>query len=140
MKRIAVVALVLLFLLLETAFADTQEQNLVVGSSFFFGNYEQDNNISNGTEPIEWIVLSVENDKALLVSRYALDCLPYNNDKTDMTWQNSSIRSWLATSFFPSAFSTEEQAAIIQTTINNDRGEGICFHFREKWRNCCQRI
>lgn len=36
-----------------------------IGSTVFFGSYEQDNDISNGKEEIEWIVLvegSVETD------------------------------------------------------------------------------
>ena len=32
-------------------------KNLEKGDSFLFGKYEQDGNIENGPEPIEWIVL-----------------------------------------------------------------------------------
>ena len=35
-----------------------------VGDTIFFGEYEQDNNLSNGKEEIEWIVLAKENNKA----------------------------------------------------------------------------
>ncbi len=44
-----------------------------VGDVIYFGSYEQDNNLSNGKEEIEWIVLAKENRKALLISKYALD-------------------------------------------------------------------
>ena len=30
-----------------------------VGSTVIFGSYEQDNNTSNGAEPIEWLVMTV---------------------------------------------------------------------------------
>ena len=34
-----------------------------------FGAYEQDNNLKNGKEPIEWMVLDVKNGEALLRSK-----------------------------------------------------------------------
>ena len=47
-----------------------------VGNIVAFGRYEQDNDLTNGPEPIEWIVLDVvdgEKTKALLLSKYGLD-------------------------------------------------------------------
>ncbi len=44
-----------------------------VGDIVYFGAYEQDNNTSNGKEDVEWIVLAKENEKALVISKYALD-------------------------------------------------------------------
>ena len=38
-----------------------------------FGSYEQDGDAANGKEPIEWLVLDRDGDKALLLSKYALD-------------------------------------------------------------------
>lgn len=49
-----------------------------VGDYVFFGAYEQDNNTANGKENIEWLVLEVKDGKALVTSKYALDCKPYN--------------------------------------------------------------
>lgn len=45
-----------------------------VGHYVSFGKYEQDNNTSNGKEKIEWLVLEVKDGKALVISKYALDC------------------------------------------------------------------
>ncbi len=45
----------------------------VVGDTVYFGEYEQDANNGNGTEPIEWIVLEKDGDKALLLSKYGLE-------------------------------------------------------------------
>ena len=53
-----------------------------VGNTVVFGNYEQDNDTSNGKEPIEWIIISEENDRRLLVSKYILDVQPFNTDET----------------------------------------------------------
>lgn len=58
---------------------------LTTGQLVRFGSYEQDNDTSNGKEPIEWIVLSVDEEqgRALLLSRYVLDRIPlYDKDMT----------------------------------------------------------
>lgn len=45
-----------------------------------FGRYEQDNNLGNGPEPIEWIVLDSNNGEVLLLSKYGLDVKKYNDE------------------------------------------------------------
>ena len=42
--------------------------NMHVGDTVVFGSYEQDNDKSNGTEPIEWIVLDEKGGRYLLLS------------------------------------------------------------------------
>ena len=91
-----------------------------VGESVFFGTYEQDNNTDNGQEGIEWVVLAKEDDKLLVISKYALDCQPYNTEWTDVTWENCTLREWLNDEFFQMAFSEDEQAMIPTVTIANE--------------------
>lgn len=55
-----------------------------VGDCVEFGTYEQDNDASNGKEAIEWLVLEVQNGKILIISKYGLDCRPYNTDCKDV--------------------------------------------------------
>ncbi len=45
---------------------------VAVGNTVFFGRYEQDNNLDNGPEAIEWRVLSIEDGKATLVPSVAI--------------------------------------------------------------------
>ena len=61
----------------------TKEQlkNIKVGSYINFGAYEQDNNTSNGKEDVEWLVLEVKDGKALVISKYALDCKQYSKSR-----------------------------------------------------------
>lgn len=94
--------------------------NLSVGKTVKFGAYEQDNNTSNGKEEIEWEVLAIENKKALIVSKYALDCKAYNTDLVDTTWENCSLRSWLNGTFYESAFGTEQRKAIETVDVSSD--------------------
>ena len=48
-----------------------------IGDTVSFGSYEQDNNTENGAEAIEWIVLDVEGENVLLLSKYGLDAQAY---------------------------------------------------------------
>ena len=85
-----------------------------------FGSYEQDNDISDGTESISWRILKKENDKALIISCDALDCQPYNQEYTDITWENCSLRAWLNDSFLHSAFTDDEISRIQTVTVTAD--------------------
>jgi hypothetical protein len=75
--------------------------------------------------PIEWIVLnrqavSNEASKLLLVSKYALDCKPYNKRDEGITWEESALRTWLNGDFYDSAFNAQEQSAIALTDVLAD--------------------
>ena len=92
-----------------------------VGDYVFFGAYEQDNNTSNGKEDVEWLVLEVKDGKALVISKYALDCQQYNTSYTDVTWETCTLRKWLNGTFINNAFSAEEQAMIPTVTVSADK-------------------
>ncbi len=97
-----------------------------IGSKIRFGHYEQDGNLKNGTEEIEWIVLDIntKEHKALLISKYGLDAQPYNANSGTITWGNCSLRKWLNGAFMNKAFSTAEQKAILLTTVDNGKTQG----------------
>lgn len=97
---------------------DTEEEiNVNVGDYITFGKYEQDNDISNGKEDIEWLVLDKEGDKVLVISKYGLDCKPYNDEKADVTWETCTLRSWLNDEFINEAFSSSELSQIPTVTV-----------------------
>lgn len=99
----------------------TALNNAEVGDSVFLGKYEQDNNIANGREDIEWLVLDIQDDKALLVSKYALDHKPYNTRQIDVSWETCSLRKWLNGDFLNTAFSAKEQEVIPVTIVPADK-------------------
>lgn len=86
-----------------------------------FGSYEQDGDAASGKEPIEWLVLARDGDKALLLSKYALDhqsFMPFYEPVTEpFTWESCSIRQWLNSTFLNAAFSAEEQRRLLTTTV-----------------------
>lgn len=88
------------------------------------GTYEQDNDTSNGKEDIAWLVLEVKDGKALVVSKYALDCKQYNTSNTNVTWETCTLRKWLNTDFINSAFSSDEKAKIPTVTVSADKNHG----------------
>ncbi len=98
---------------------DKEKELYVVGSVFEFGQYEQDNNLDNGREPIEWIILDREDDTMTLISRYALDVHSYHDDPEGTDWENSDLRHWLNDIFYNDAFSAEEQARLQTVNISN---------------------
>lgn len=85
------------------------------GDVIQLGSYEQDNNLNNGAEPIEWIMLYEEEGNYMLLSKYALDAKPYDQSGKCSSWEDCSLRSWLNGSFYDSAFSAAEKK-IIQTS------------------------
>ena len=90
-----------------------------VGDIVLMGAYEQDNNTYNGTEPIEWQVLEISGNRALLISLYGLDAVAYHTRRTSITWETSSIRGWLNYDFPQKAFSWSERQALVQTYVEN---------------------
>ena len=91
-----------------------------VGTNIELGHYEQDNDSRNGKESISWRILEVKGNKALVISKYVLDCKPYNNEHISITWETCTLRRWLNSDFFYDAFSSEEQASILTTKVTSD--------------------
>lgn len=92
-----------------------------VGDCIIFGSYEQDNDIANGKEGIEWIVLKKMDGKKLLISKYGLDCQKYNTSKAKATWETCTLRKWLNEDFLNTAFTEEEKAIISTVTVPADK-------------------
>lgn len=89
-------------------------------------------------EPIKWRVLNRNGNDALLLADVALDDQKYNTnfgDVTDVTWETSSMRSWLngygasvnqpkidyrRKNFINSAFTSTQRSAIKTTSVVNN--------------------
>ncbi len=92
---------------------DTDIELPLPGNPVYFGTYEQDKDILNGKEPIEWRFLKVERFRAFLLSEYGLDA--YRFDENYTGWRGSDIQSWLNEYFYTEAFSDGERAKILET-------------------------
>ena len=100
--------------------------------TFFYGRYF----VSDGGKPIdtyvrhpiEWFVLCIdsENNRALLLSKYALDWegfadCPIFGHGYETSWQTSYLRSWLNDGFYKESFSAEEQRLILPSPETSDK-------------------
>lgn len=150
------VCLVMAMLPTAALAADTGKAiQLVVGGSadniggkqadnIYFGTYFQSN--SSTKEPVKWRVLSSDGEQLFLLSDQNLDVFQYHTEQEYVTWETSTMRSWLngygassntggssgtdytGDNFLDTAFSTEEQSAIVETTVvNNDNKDDIIY-------------
>ena len=101
--------------------ATPTKKPLRVGDIITLGQYEQDGNLNNGAEAIEWQVLAVEEGRALVISKYGLDAKPYNEKRTSVTWETCTLRTWLNGEFYNSAFSEEEKVQIQEVRVKNPK-------------------
>ncbi len=109
-------------------------KGISVGDTIVFGNYEQDNNLGNGKEPIEWYVLDIEDGNAFLLSKYVLDRQQFDSNFDSkayfeafetggydyyITWDKSTVRTWLNDTFYNSAFTGTEKDDILLSELEN---------------------
>lgn len=85
-----------------------------------YGSYEQDNNLNNGKEPVEWYVLRAQAGRALLVSRHALFPRTYHSKWTDVNWADCDLRAYLNDTFYNECFTPYEKMAIVQATLKTN--------------------
>ena len=86
-------------------------------------------------ESIKWRVLDVNGSDAFLLADRALDDQPYNKEWVSITWEKSTIRSWLngysssentygtdytGSNFINSAFTSSQRNAVKTTDVVND--------------------
>lgn len=93
----------------------------------YFGRYWQEDTNGDGVadqndemQPIRWRIISRDGDDAFVIADKILDCQPYNDIDTDVTWENCTLRSWLNEDFYNMAFTPEEQNAIIEQSLINE--------------------
>ena len=82
-----------------------------------FGSYEQDNDVSNGKEEIEWIIMDKTDNSYLLLSKNILDCKNFNVENNFVTFSNSTLCGWLNNDFYNAAFDNDMKKYIV-----NDEG------------------
>lgn len=106
----------------------------------YFGTYQQSSDGSGGynTDPVKWRVLSNTGGQLFLLSDQNLDVFQYHTEEENVTWETSTMRSWLngygasenaggdngidytGDNFLNTAFSAKEQDAIAETAVVND--------------------
>ena len=88
-----------------------------MGSYIPFGHYPI--NTKGESQPLVWLVLTVKNGKALLITDKLIDAVPYNTTYTDVTWETCTLRKWLNHDFLNAAFTNTHQSQIATVTNPN---------------------
>lgn len=90
-----------------------------LGYTVKFGRCEQDNDITNGSEDIEWTVIKSENGKLMLLANKILDCQKYYTGvpEKNYTWADSYMCAWLNGDFFLNSFLEGERDKVCITPI-----------------------
>ena len=91
---------------------------LHVGSRLNMGRYAYNS--------ISWRVLSIEYGKALLISCEGLNAKPFNENDSDISWEDCTLRTWLNNDFYKAAFSNDEQKIIVRTKVAADKNPEYC--------------
>ncbi len=106
-----------------SAEAEAQTVTLTPGQQVIFGHYPQ-TAAGTSVSGIDWIVLDVRDGKTLLLSKYGLEARPYHIERTEITWEDCTLREWLNTEFFNAAFTDKERTFILESKVENGRGQG----------------
>ncbi|MDR0854177.1 MAG: DUF6273 domain-containing protein [Clostridiales Family XIII bacterium] len=101
---------------LKTAFSitDVHVRGFGIGDTIKFGTF--------GNRVIEWEVLLVEENRALLVSKDCVSQLAYNQEYKRVTWEQCSVRQWL-NNYFYNRLESHQKNLIIESEIENEDNE-----------------
>ena len=94
--------------------------NIQVGNIVTFGRYYSAND--KVKVPLRWRVLSVEGNKALLITENCIDAMSYHHEYVAIDWEHSDIRKWLNHDFIDMAFNRSEQKELLATNNINNAG------------------
>jgi neutral ceramidase len=99
-----------------------------------FGHYPQSDPTGAKADPLNWRLLDIQGDKAILLADAQLDSIQFNSQVSDGNdYVRSNLRAWLnsrggrdfhgdAAGFYNVAFSDAEKAKIIPTRLNQPAG------------------
>ena len=90
---------------------------LKTGAVLRFGQFPQGNR--SELSFIEWQILSIENRRALLISKHGLESKAYHNSSEPVNWDTCSLRKWLNVDFYNKAFSDQEKRLIMNVRNQN---------------------
>ncbi|MBR3241919.1 MAG: TIR domain-containing protein [Parasporobacterium sp.] len=82
-----------------------------IGQTVYFGRYLRKG--QNRHIPLEWIVLEKRNDDILLISKCAVEKMPFQNNTGIVTWNSSDIKEWLNNSFYKTTFNIQEKGLMV---------------------------
>ena len=90
------------------------------GEEIVLGRY----NVSEtDIEPLKWIVLNNDGDKALIICKDAVAAMAYAPGIIPSDWEHSPIRTWLNGTFYENTFNESEKLRIVSTLVSNNKNQ-----------------
>lgn len=80
-----------------------------------FGQYEGND--------LEWIVLEVSDDKALLISKNVIDYAPFDENSEDVSFEKSTVYKTLNEGLYNAIFTDDQKDIILDTVIETETEE-----------------
>ncbi len=74
--------------------------------------------------PIEWEILSINDNEAVIISKYGLHHCEYNYDLINTTWAECSLRIWLNKVFLQRSFTEEERKKFLKHNVKAECIDG----------------
>jgi len=99
---------------------ESESSVIVLEEPYVFGNYFSEED-PNQKSPVEWLVYQYdyELNRALMISKYIIDIIPYHDKAESFNWETCFLREWLNKEFFESAFTAEEQSRVLVVELDN---------------------
>lgn len=100
-----------------------EKSSLVQGKTIRVGDYitigQYPYNAKKELRGLSWLVLDIEGDHLFVITKDCIDHVKFNEVEGDstLTWETSSLRTWLNNEFLDSAFNDVERAAIVETPV-----------------------
>ncbi len=120
---VALIALVILMVIVSGNQQRDRERlkQYEVGNTMIFGKYEQDNDLTNGKEPIKWLIVNADDKKRLIVSEKILDYQYFNTEEINgVGFRESYLYHWLNNDFSSAAFSESEKKHFSKVILLSD--------------------
>ena len=109
---------------------------VAVGDVLTLGEFEQDNDFTNGSEPLEWRVLKKSGHRVMLITEKIITARPFHETHKKLRWRACDLRTWLNGEFMEKAFTAAEQRLIQEVELvdsgNEDYGIGAGSETRDR--------
>jgi len=89
----------------QTKASQPTAKPLVINENYTMGKWND--------RPVEWLVLDVQPDKALLIAKDCLMKVAYNNKNQDITWERCSLRNELLPQLLEQIFNDTERGRVL---------------------------
>ena len=94
-------------------------EEIRIGSTLVIGKYWQNEELEDGKTGLEWIVISKENNRVLLLCKKGIEVKAYDSKKDKAIWKNCELRKWLNNDFYDETFSEDEKMKICKISLYN---------------------